>query len=769
MSASKEQGSFLRPVGFVPARWVQERRLFYALGCVALVYACLAGLRTITDYDVFWQLATGRWIAQHHHIPSVDVFSYTAQGVAWIYPVGSALLFYVISLLGGYSLLSWLGAAACVGTTALLLRRGNLATAALAILAVPSIAARTTPRAEMFTMVIFAAFLSLLWQQHETGRARLWLLPLLMIAWVNLHLGFVSGLALLGGYALVEALQLLWSSERGAALDRLGRFWPWSLATVVATLANPWGWGIYRALFRQESAMAAHSQAISEWASVPLNWTAAAAALSLRNPDGAFFVLLLLVICAVAAAVWRRQLGAAVLLIGAAFFGIQHVRLQGLFAVMVVIVAGTAFASLLPALEVRIADMRIRSMLAVAGACLVALLACVRSVDLVTNRAYLERTTVASFGTGLSWWFPEKAAAFIVRENIQGQVFNDYDEGGFITWRLGPKYRDYIDGRAIPFGAGLLKRTNELMQSPPDSLLWQEESERYDINTIIVPLGRYDAVQFFPVLSQFCSSETWRPVYLDEVSAVFVRRRPETEILIQRSQIDCTTAPLPAILPTTNDAKAFNQWANAAGVLRVLGRDSEALDATTKALAIFPDSAFVHFTRGILFEQAGNLPDAEQQYLVSAALQPAAVAPWATLAACYQQAGQSSLAIEAWERAANLSPRPWGFLLEIGYADLELHRPREALNAFNRAASSLPSQPLTAVDNSFLGSLARGRAISWSTLGGVTRALAFQEEAVRWMPESGRDWLELADLYERLGRTDDARRARERAAALNQE
>ncbi len=171
-----------------------QRRLFLALGAIALIYAFLAGLRTIKDYDLGWQMATGRWVVQHHHAPPVEAFSYIAQG-NWIYPVGAGLFFYVAYLLGGFALISWMGAAASCGTVALLLRRGSAATAAMAILAVPLIAWRTAPRADLFTVVLFAAFLSLLWENYQTGRARLWLLPLLMVAWVNLHLGFSAGLA----------------------------------------------------------------------------------------------------------------------------------------------------------------------------------------------------------------------------------------------------------------------------------------------------------------------------------------------------------------------------------------------------------------------------------------------------------------------------------------------------------------------------------------------------------------------------------------------
>jgi hypothetical protein len=43
------------------------------------------------------------------------------------------------------------------------------------------------------------------------------------------------------------------------------------------------------------------------------------------------------------------------------------------------------------------------------------------------------------------------------------------------------------------------------------------------------------------MLRQFCASETWPPVYLDEVAAVFVRRSAETEDLIDRLGIQCVT------------------------------------------------------------------------------------------------------------------------------------------------------------------------------------------------------------------------------------
>ena len=95
-----------------------------ALAVLALLYAGLAGLRTVGDFDLGWQLATGRYVVQQRQIPSTDLFSYTARGNEWIYPPFSGVLFYGAYLLGGFAAISWLSAAACTATVAFLLTSG---------------------------------------------------------------------------------------------------------------------------------------------------------------------------------------------------------------------------------------------------------------------------------------------------------------------------------------------------------------------------------------------------------------------------------------------------------------------------------------------------------------------------------------------------------------------------------------------------------------------------------------------------------------------
>ncbi|HKS74049.1 MAG TPA: tetratricopeptide repeat protein, partial [Terriglobales bacterium] len=465
---------------------------------------------------------------------------------------------------------------------------------------------------------------------------------------------------------------------------------------------------------------------------------------------------------AVLAALCRKQLGAAMLLSTAAVLSVRHIRFQALFAVVLVIVGGAVLASAWESLQKYIEGARIRTAIAATAMLLTIALAGVRSFDLVTDRTYLGTTDLGSFGTGLSWWFPEGAAAFVEREKLPGRMFNSYNEGGYLTWRLGEHYQDYIDGRAIPFGTHLFQRNGQLLGTLPDSPDWQNEAERYGINFILVPLGRYNALQFFPVLRQFCQSDSWRPVYLDEVSAVFLRRTPQTENLMARLAIDCETAPITPNLPNARDGNAFHRWANAAAVLQALGRNEESLQATTKALGIFPDTAFVHFLRGNLLRDARNIREAEEQYRLAASLEGNA-ATWSALADLYQAEGRREEEIHAREQAVALLAKPGVALLSLGYTYLDVRRPEDALHAFARAESSVsPGQ----ADASYLANLAHGRALAWMALGNLSRAISFEEETVRLTPDRIDDWLQLAEMYEHDQRTQDAQAARNRAYSL---
>ena len=60
-------------MGFSPEKAYPVVRSIFIL--LVLLSALCAGLHTVADYDMGWQLATGRYVVQHHQVTSTDVLS----------------------------------------------------------------------------------------------------------------------------------------------------------------------------------------------------------------------------------------------------------------------------------------------------------------------------------------------------------------------------------------------------------------------------------------------------------------------------------------------------------------------------------------------------------------------------------------------------------------------------------------------------------------------------------------------------------------------
>jgi tetratricopeptide (TPR) repeat protein len=676
-----------------------ERRLFVVLGAIALIYAFIAALSTVGDPDFGWQLARGRWIVQHRQVFSTDVLSYTIPGVPAVYPALGGVLLYGVYVLGGYALLCWICALACAATVALLLRRGNAVTAAIAILIVPFMAMRMVPRAEMPAIPLFAAYVSLLWEHYETGRARLWLLPLLMAVWVNVHFSFFAGFGLLAAFAGLDILDLPFAGERRVqALQRLTRKIPWYLATAAATLVNPWGWKIYKDTFQYTGA--ALSIYVSEWA--PLHWNQGPS-FSLRNTNDLSHLLLLIILLAIASALLQRRLGPAILLAVTLYEASQHLRYMALASCLLVIIAGAVLYSTLPWIRGRIRSPRAREILATAAAVVFATIGVVRAKDVVTNYHYIAERSLSTFGTGLAPWFPRRAADFIQNQNLPGEVFNTFDEGGYTLWALGPQRRDYIDGREIPFGAAFINHELQLLHTPLDSELWRKEADRYGINTLIFSLIM-DEVPL-TLLKTDCDSKEWRPVYLDEVSIVFVRSKPENEDLIRRFEVDCATASLPRNpLPLTTTS--FHPLLNASRMLFALSRNAEALSASDKAIAIFPGNAHACWYRGQILYTMRRDDEAEEEWTRALALAPGEATPWgslrefqsvvwASLADLYSHQMRVKDATHSYQEVIRLAPDPISrarAMVDLGTLDHRIGQDPDAEKLWATALVQLPNE-----------------------------------------------------------------------------
>jgi tetratricopeptide (TPR) repeat protein len=727
-----------------------RRNLFYLAAALAIVYALFAGLHTVDDFDTGWQIATGRYIVQHNTIPSTDVLSYTVAGAEWVYPWLGQVILYLTFAVAGFTGLSLLACAATVGTTAALLWERRTATALLAVVAVPSIVYRTNARSELFTTVLFAVFFVLLWRYHRGARVRLWALPLCMLMWVNLHPGFVAGFACIGAYLLLEAES--WPREREAVIARLRRIAPWLAASVVVTLVNPWGYKIFVTAARQSQSVRELGSFIGEWARPQLSAAMLPQVFSVRDPDASFWWLLLSGAAGVLVALWRKQFAVAVILGSAVVLGLRYLRFQGLAAILIVVLGGAALSG------ISWTDAT-RKRIAVTALAVLTLVTGLRAFDLVTNRVYVRTGQIAEFGVGPSWWYPVRAADFIRKHRPVPQVFNPYTLGGFTAWWLGPEYKTYTDGRAIPFGTELLLHQQELLNTNPDDAIWKEELATRNINTIFFSVARYAGLSSAP-LRAFCDSEIWVLAYLDETGAVFVRKPRDAG----GPGLRCASTAIP---PSNDGSRIgrFNHDANAAAVLFVLGRSDEALRAADSAAQLYDDGN-LQLTRGQILQSMGRDDDAERAYRLATEWKRSD-AMYLALARFYAAQKRYPEAEDALNRSAALSYEPHQRWRQMGQLHNAMQKPQVALNDFDRADELARSRGIaSALAPQFFAQIANGRARSYRALNNLAEALHWQGKATELSPQTATYWSELAELYGAANQPEKANAARSRAASL---
>ena len=747
---------------------MDDRSLRRLLAALAVLYALLAGLHTVGDFDTGWLMASGRWALAHHSIPGTDVLSYTTPGAAWHYPSLAGVLYYAIDSVTGFAGLSVFCALVCAGLTGWLALRtpgggwpngGGWIAPLLAILAVPSLVYRTTPRADLFTTVFFALLLLELWRFHRGQTSvRLWTLPLILFLWVNLHPGYIAGLGLLAAYVVVELLELPFAERRAPALRRLRSSAPWLVGAAVATLLNSWGWS----MLSSASTLSMHAGhaanydfrgSIGEWSSIRATPAAMMQAFELHNSDGSYWWLMAAAALAFGIAIWRRRLGAAVLLAASAALSVRFLRFQGLFAIVAVVVGSALIAELkLPRAE----PIRRRARIAVAA--LVVFFAAVRIGDLISDRSYVYANDVVDFGVGESWWFPERAADFIEREQLPGNLFQPFDLGGFTSLRLGPRYPDYTDGRGI--SSEIFQEEQRLMSSPLDGPVWQEVASRRNIQTLFFPLARaggLDAVN----LADLCHSREWAPVYLDEVSIVLLRRTPQNQPWIGRLQLNCEAVRFQP--PASGGRAALYQfYANSGGVLYALGRDAEAEQHWRSALAIFPGDPNVKLFLAQLCQQQNRLAEAESFYREALAVKQSAVG-WYALGRLLAAEHRWQQAEQAIAVSAELAYRPANNYKSLAQARLKLRRPEAALAAMRRAEAAHAG---SGSDPEFEAQLAEAHAEAARQLGLAAEACQWQQRAVQWTPVSAARWRTLAALASAVGQDKLAAEAAQRVQVL---
>lgn len=435
-------------------------RAAFPIGAAALAFSLAAGFAP-ADPDLYWHLASGRWMLEHREILRTDVFSSTIAGRPyalgeWLGQVVLAVAFAAGSWPGLVLLRSVLVALAAFCAARIARRSGAPVPVAALALAVGFVATRSrwTDRPALFTFVLFTVVLELLFAARAGSRRALLALPPLLLLWANLHGGYVVGLGLIGAFT-VEAVLRRWPLARPLLVILA--------LSALATFADPETFGLGGA--------AGHVLA-------PPRFIREEAPPDVLEASGAVLALFIAGVLGVAVVRGAALLDVLLLspLLWLALSGQRHLAFF-LIAALPLISRGLA-----------------------------APLAGIGRIGAASSQRIAARSRRPSGGPALAAaalviaagasavWVPvgpdERSypvGALPALASGSGVLLNEYDWGGFLIFRA-PGRPVFIDGRLFPFvSAGVLDAYREAVELRPG---WRAVLDRYAVREVLLRPGR---------------------------------------------------------------------------------------------------------------------------------------------------------------------------------------------------------------------------------------------------------------------------------------
>lgn len=487
---------------------------------LAVALLALFGLAAgeVHDYDIFWQLQSGRYMLESGSFIRSDLFSLAADVPRFEHCWLHDMVFYGVYALAGYagvSLLKALLITATAGALVAVARQRQAGWAAIALIA-PTPFLMTfwawKERPQLWTYLFFALFLLLLERYRRSGGQSLWWLLLLTALWANLHAGAVLAVPLLLAQAVGE-----WGDRRlGRSTGSERQLWLATLFVPLALLATPYATALLETLVYAPQLGEASGQ-LSQLANI--DWLPT----TLAGYPGYFKALVFTGI--LLALNWRRvPLSDLLLLGGLAFMGVKLERHTPFFFFAMAALLPVYVKQLWQRLIDRIPGARHAPLRY--GLLLLALLIAIYSARPAwQNYGFLQ--------PGLrSWHYPVAEAEFVCAERLPGNLFNSYGVGGYLMWTLYPDYRVFWDGRqdsAEMFRLGLL-----VSNARPG---WEAVLERFGVNVIVHEACSQASGARFPLLDALGRSPDWALARTGESHVVFVRRRAVPPAWLRRFEL----------------------------------------------------------------------------------------------------------------------------------------------------------------------------------------------------------------------------------------
>ncbi|QXE90872.1 hypothetical protein KP001_21260 [Geomonas subterranea] len=439
--------------------------------------------RAVPRFDIFSQHAPALpWTAHEWLAEAVMALSHQAAGMSGVVALYALLLAVTFRLLFR-ALVSY--------------RAGILTATAVTLATLVCSQMHWLARPHLFTFLFLVVFHHRLESWRREGGRSLWLLPPLMLLWVNLHGGFAAGFLLLAAYLAGTAAGMAGGTgDRRAARKKGGELGAVLLACLVAALVNPYGWRLLLFPLRLVSDRYLMDH-VAEFLPPSIHgWLP-------------FNCLLLLLIALFALSPKKTEPTELLLVLGFGYMALTSVRYIPLFGLVTAPVLAARLGELgregggrcgraLREVSVRLGRLERRPLPPLWGAVALAVVTAAATGGLF-HHAFDRRL------------MPVDACEFVLRTGIKGRVFNSDEFGDYLIYRGYPDCRVFIDGRLDMYGARRLREYNEIIAFRPG---WDQVLERYGITWIMFEADS-DFARFLQQRSE------WRLVYSDQVAKVF--------------------------------------------------------------------------------------------------------------------------------------------------------------------------------------------------------------------------------------------------------
>jgi hypothetical protein len=472
---------------------------------VLLAGALASGSRMLnTDSDLGRHLTLGSYILSSGRIPTTNILSFTKPGAPrppyeWLAQVLLAATYRLLNL-DGIVLLTAIVIAAAFSVVYLdSVRRSQAPILALLVTAWSAIASSLhwLPRPHIFSFLFFAIWLFWLESLRREQKVRLWQFPALMLIWSNTHGGFIYGFLALGAYFAGWLVDLL----RGSAQRPLGiRLLVVGVTSLVATAVTPDLWHNWDAVLNNRSGYI-------------LSQTVETMPLRLATPSvWPFLVMVAAAVILLAARRFRASASHILLLAALAAASFAMVRNIPLFAIAAAPILCDWAAQLMVGVSIW---RRVEDGFAKPDSGLLRYLwstvAVVLVVGLFTLRDAQSHAPVFQFRAEV---FPVQAADWVVSHPPSGRMFNDFNWGGYLLYRLWPNNKVFIDSQSDFYGEALTREYASTLEGADG---WQATLSRYKVEWIVIPPSA-------GLAAKVRRSQTWYTAYQDSTAVIFVHR-----------------------------------------------------------------------------------------------------------------------------------------------------------------------------------------------------------------------------------------------------